>query len=559
MYASSNRIFQTHRATHRATLSHPCMVESTLTQDNLNRRLVLKPALARGALRSSKPHSWKSGDGGGPRYSLPSPPVRSLTLFRSHFDKDLEPYVCISEDCNDPPQFFSNIKQWFTHMNTVHTTQWYRNVHKSDVWYCDLAHPNKLGLDQFHTSLALEQHLLDEHSTLSPRMISARVRRNHLTVSRPANECPLCRTPVLQLSAELDEKPTTDRQTIPRVSFVIDEIDDDEYNPLTTHPKTADDNSLLAHGSSSRRSEKDENNKQVSQHVAQHLKALAFVSLIWWDEDNFSTESEASSRRLSNASETSVLRSREPSPSGLRDSLHVNVLNLNYPPPSGADEGSDSSCDTAGSSLADRLYERFEKSVFDQSSRQFLPQNALDELINPSSVVWEMLRGLGPPSELLSTDDEGLVEFIIGRAKRLFAISVMVLPGPQSGSTILRDAIRLFRRHYIDDSRLPFDNSGDSILAGLESEERKSKKIWEPRAIRAFHDSQWSIVVPILTTDSRARSEAFNLPANTVLPFIKGGLRHRGPFVSVFEYELHPSHIHRLDRAVCAMQRYLAS
>jgi hypothetical protein len=437
-------------------------------------------------------------------------------------------------------------------MNTVHTTQWYRNVHKSEVWYCDLAHPNKLCPDQFHTSLALNQHLLDEHSNLSPRMISARVRRNHLTVSRPANECPLCRKPVLQLLVELDEEPTNDRQNTSRVSFAIDEIDDDENNPLETQSKAPDDHSLLAHGSSPRRSENDEHNKQVSQHVAQHLKTLAFISLIWWDEENFSTDSEASSRRLSDVSETSVPRSRGQSPSSLRDSLHVDISTLTYPPSS--DEDSDSSSDIAGSSLADRLYERFEKSVFDERSQQFLPQNALDELINATSIVWGMLRGLGLPSDLLSTDDQALVEFIVSRAKRLFAISVMVLPTHESGSTLLGDAIRLFRRHQIDDSKLPFDESGDGILAGLESEKSKSRRIWKPRIIRTFHDSQWRVVVPIFTTDPHARSKAFNLPANTVLPFTKGGLTHGGAFASVFEYELeyelHPSHIHKWDGMV---------
>jgi hypothetical protein len=435
-------------------------------------------------------------------------------------------------------------------MNTVHTTQWYRNVHKSEVWYCDLAHPDKLRPDQFHTSLALEQHLLNEHSTLSPRMISARIRRNHLTVSRPANECPLCQKPVLQLLAELDEEPTNGRQNTSRVSFAIDQIDDDEDNPPKTQPKAADDNSLLAHGSSSRRSEKDENNKQVSQHVAQHLKTLAFISLIWWDEENFSTDSEASSRRLSDASETSALSSRGQSPPGLQDSLHVDMSTLTYPPSS--NEDLDSSSDIVSSSLADRLHDRFEKSVFDAGSRQFLPQNALDELIDPHSIVWGMLRGLGPPSDPLSTNDQELVEFVFSRAKKLFAISVMALPAHEWGSTILRAAIRLFCRHQIDDSRLPFDDSGDSILVGLDPEERMSKRIWKPRIIRAFHEAQWSIVVPVFTTDPRARSTAFNLQANTVLPFIEGGLRHRGASVSVFEYKLHPSHIHQSDRTVRA-------
>ncbi|KAF2022482.1 hypothetical protein EK21DRAFT_119716 [Setomelanomma holmii] len=139
-------------------------------------------------------------------------------------------------------------------------------------------------------------------------MTSAKIRRNTLTVSRPANECPLCREPLTHLLLEPQEPPTTTRKKSSRVSFAMDKIGDDEDVTSVTHPWAADDSLATQQPASlsmsNREPGKDNNNKQVAQHVAQHLKSLAFVSLEWWGDECFSTDSEASSRRSSNASET---------------------------------------------------------------------------------------------------------------------------------------------------------------------------------------------------------------------------------------------------------------
>jgi len=133
---------------------------------------------------------------------------------RSHFDKDLEPYVCISEMCNEPPIYFSSIKQWYSHMNTIHTKQWSREIHKSKVWYCDLGHADKSCLKRFQSSDALKKHIQDEHEErVSVEILHSKVERNVIMISRARNVCPLCdehispfeeslRTPVVLFAAE---------------------------------------------------------------------------------------------------------------------------------------------------------------------------------------------------------------------------------------------------------------------------------------------------------------------------------------------------------------------
>lgn len=413
-----------------------------------------------------------------------------LTALRSHFDKDLEPYVCISEKCNDPPFYFANIKQWFSHMNNVHSNHWHRDIHRSKVWYCDLSHPGRQRLGKFPSSAALEKHFHENHATLNGKMISLRLQRNVLTVSRPSNVCPLCNEPVPDLLSELQD-----------------------------------------------------NNKRVSQHVAQHLKIVAFISLDWFDGDCFSTGNEVSTR-TSQSSEKSVLENEVESASKSQGTLRARISKLTYPqvPEDDSSDSRSSRSEDASHSLAEQLYRRLEKSVFGHGSREFLPKDSLDELINPKSIVESLFSGTKSPGELLTTDDMELVQFVFTAARKLFAISVSVLL-ERSGSGPLLKTIQLFRLHNIDDNDLPFEDSEDSILATLESGVKNRKKIWKPSTMHEFRDHQWRFLVPEFTTDPQARRTKLNLPAPTILPFLKKFAEGSGAYGKVTKYEVHPSHI----------------
>ncbi|KAM0420431.1 hypothetical protein ACHAPT_011852 [Fusarium lateritium] len=58
--------------------------------------------------------------------------------WRAHFKRDLQPYVCISEDCTEPAIYFTSFSQWRKHMDQVHTANWARQIHAPKAWYCDL-------------------------------------------------------------------------------------------------------------------------------------------------------------------------------------------------------------------------------------------------------------------------------------------------------------------------------------------------------------------------------------------------------------------------------------
>ncbi|KAL6830618.1 hypothetical protein J3E69DRAFT_378785 [Trichoderma sp. SZMC 28015] len=65
---------------------------------------------------------------------------------KHHTDEDMEPYVCLSEDCTSPMLFFVHMKDWMNHMEMFHSDQWNRKIHMSP-WYCDVGHRPAIHFD----------------------------------------------------------------------------------------------------------------------------------------------------------------------------------------------------------------------------------------------------------------------------------------------------------------------------------------------------------------------------------------------------------------------------
>ncbi|CAG9990474.1 unnamed protein product [Clonostachys byssicola] len=76
-----------------------------------------------------------------------------------HLDDDVQPYVCLSEECTSPLLFFVNMKEWVNHMNSVHSEQWTRMIHMS-TWFCDTNHEDK----QFNDLESFREHMRDPAS-----------------------------------------------------------------------------------------------------------------------------------------------------------------------------------------------------------------------------------------------------------------------------------------------------------------------------------------------------------------------------------------------------------
>ncbi|GAP84977.2 putative serine threonine protein kinase [Rosellinia necatrix] len=114
-------------------------------------------------------------------------------VWRAHIDKDLRPYVCISEQCRGFPVDFFNVKEWKAHMQNAHHADWIQFVHRV-TWQCP--HCN----DNFMTKELLHNHLTENHqkhyaTSPDPLELAEDIIRSETTRFRAADECPLCGPP----------------------------------------------------------------------------------------------------------------------------------------------------------------------------------------------------------------------------------------------------------------------------------------------------------------------------------------------------------------------------
>ncbi|KAK6526012.1 hypothetical protein TWF281_011053 [Arthrobotrys megalospora] len=127
--------------------------------------------------------------------SLPTEKLDQLSYWRAHYDDDTKPFVCLSEDCSDPPQFFSRLAAWEEHMTGQHSEDWTRTIH-STVWYCDIDEC-KFEEKKFYLQRELEDHLKSKLTRkYSTNQVSALVVRKKRGVLRDPMNCPLCKIKV---------------------------------------------------------------------------------------------------------------------------------------------------------------------------------------------------------------------------------------------------------------------------------------------------------------------------------------------------------------------------
>ncbi|KAI1752132.1 hypothetical protein F4782DRAFT_502146 [Xylaria castorea] len=229
--------------------------------------------------------------------------------WRAHFKKDLQPYVCISEDCSEPAVYFTSFSKWRKHMDDVHTTDWARIIHSPQVWYCDVSPHEYL---EFGEKEELEHHLQNEHSNdMSSKQLERRLARNVLPSPREKSACPLCKQDILKIH-ELQEKLLTedrtahpiilDQKTRPykssRVRF--QDVGDFSSSDEETFKDLADDVSSL---NTEERKKMDLG--KVSKHIAGHLKSLAFLSIRYLDHDAVAGEGD-SGKAASGADDTDI-------------------------------------------------------------------------------------------------------------------------------------------------------------------------------------------------------------------------------------------------------------
>ncbi|TRX94161.1 hypothetical protein FHL15_004929 [Xylaria flabelliformis] len=214
--------------------------------------------------------------------------------WKNHFKKDLQPYVCISENCSEPPVYFTSFAKWHEHMDNVHTTDWARKIYSPHVWYCDVSPHEYL---EFREREELEQHLWNEHSNdLNFKQLERRLERNVLPCPRDKGICPLCNQDILKIY-ELQESLLSEDETTPlsqkpppfRDSRVrSQDVEDFSSSDEETSEDTVDDASSL-----NTEERKRLDFRKVSKHIARHLKSLAFLSIRYLGHDAVNGEDDS--------------------------------------------------------------------------------------------------------------------------------------------------------------------------------------------------------------------------------------------------------------------------
>ncbi|KAF3267115.1 hypothetical protein TWF128_010068 [Orbilia oligospora] len=133
----------------------------------------------------------------------------SPLYWRNHYDGDIKPFVCISEACSDPLQFFSNFDSWKKHMVSQHSEDWPRTVH-SIAWCCDI---DDCRLDEkvFYQRKDFEEHLEAKPKRhFSANQTTALAVRKQRTIRREVGTCPLCEVVISGLVSNLQNSPLAD-------------------------------------------------------------------------------------------------------------------------------------------------------------------------------------------------------------------------------------------------------------------------------------------------------------------------------------------------------------
>ncbi|RSM15113.1 hypothetical protein CDV31_005194 [Fusarium ambrosium] len=196
--------------------------------------------------------------------------------FRRHVDTDFEPYVCISEDCRKPLQFFTNLSLWENHMRSKHSTKWTQLVHKPTIWICDFEHDD----EEFGDIESFQEHLHKQHSDLNEAERKAFTTAMERVEARAKHICPLCG----YNSTSEQDSPSESTSSVPQKS---------EMDQLA----------------------------ELAKHIAGHLRCLAFHTLDHLDSDHESVSEEGTETT------SAKTRSRPCPPSGLKD---LNDISMSF-------------------------------------------------------------------------------------------------------------------------------------------------------------------------------------------------------------------------------------
>ncbi|KAL6819917.1 hypothetical protein V8C40DRAFT_251957 [Trichoderma camerunense] len=147
-------------------------------------------------------------------YTLSLEEVFNEKKWQNHVKNDLDPYVCLFEDCSEPDELYKHSEKWLSHMQQ-HIQRWRCPSHR------------ELGL--FLTSDGYIQHMRDVHDTkLNDSKLRALANRNARSLPKLFVSCPLCGKDESEIDTRLTDHITGHLRSLAIMSLPVHY---DEDNP----------------------------------------------------------------------------------------------------------------------------------------------------------------------------------------------------------------------------------------------------------------------------------------------------------------------------------------
>ncbi|KAL6364387.1 hypothetical protein LRP88_01787 [Fusarium phalaenopsidis] len=124
-------------------------------------------------------------------YALPAAEVFDERKWQNHVKNDLDPYVCLFEDCDQPDVLYAHSDEWLSHLHQ-----------HSKVWRCS----SHREMGPFSTLEDYMKHMREVHDTkLSDRQLRVVANRNSRKTTKLFPSCPLCGREESEVDGRLED------------------------------------------------------------------------------------------------------------------------------------------------------------------------------------------------------------------------------------------------------------------------------------------------------------------------------------------------------------------
>ncbi|PKK49154.1 hypothetical protein CI102_4565 [Trichoderma harzianum] len=227
--------------------------------------------------------------------TFPHDKFQNVKWWRRHVDHDLRPYVCLVNTCSESLDAFDRFTPWMEHMEKHHSPNWIGTISCRAMWRCDIEHESP---ELFEDEASLKGHIREHHHAIfTESQIAGIARRSSIRIPGSKDICPLCSFDSSKIPLDADEPNHSrhslqikrKRPTQTKVNVGVQEKRrkvhfHDEGGRKDLELTSSSGSELDLPSSPSTESVLPQvkerlQRKQLSRHIATHLKALSFVSL----------------------------------------------------------------------------------------------------------------------------------------------------------------------------------------------------------------------------------------------------------------------------------------